>query len=151
MNKIEKQDNFTFWKRPWYKWVVLAAAILQLLDLLINIYEYVKISAIGILSPSEWADYAPSQIWQCAMNGVLIICFWGVFFIGVFAKSQKSAWLAESVVLFILSFACLTSGFPLHLFSLSFKGFCWLFILLLSFAEAVRYFLKYKKAAECGR
>ena len=57
-----KTDNgFTYWNRPWQKWAVLTAAVLQLLCLWMNIREYNSISAAGILSASQWAEYAAQK------------------------------------------------------------------------------------------
>lgn len=60
-----KRDGFTYWKRPWHKWVILVAALLQLLCLWMNLQEYNRISDAGFLSASEWADYAAQKGLQC--------------------------------------------------------------------------------------
>ncbi len=145
MNGTEKQDEFTYWKRSWHKWLILAVAIIQLLCLWMNIQEYNRIFTVGILSTSEWADYAASKNWQCAINGVMAGCFLGTFLIGIFAKSQRTARLAEGVLLLFLFFVCGTIGFTLHLFSLSGKGLVWILILLIAFGGAIHNFWQYRK------
>lgn len=142
----ENQDGFSFWKRPWHKWLILAAAILQLLCLWMNMREYSDISAAGILSDSEWADYAASKIWECAMNGLLLSCFSGTFLIGIFVQSQRAAWLAEGVYLLLLSFAWGLTGFALHLFSPDRKGLFVVSILLIAVGGAVHSFYQYRKS-----
>jgi len=137
MRGEEKQEGFSYWKRPWHKWLILAAAVLQLLCLWMNIQEYHSISAAGILSASQWADYAASKIWQCAMNGVMLTCFFGTFLIGVFVQSQRAARLAEGVLLLLLSFAWGAAGFALHLFSPDLRGLFGVLILLIAFGGAV--------------
>ncbi len=141
----EKRDGFSYWKRPWYKWLILATAILQLLCLWMNIREYHRIFTAGILSASEWAGYAASKKWQCAINGVLSSCFLGTFLIGIFAQSQRAARLAESVLLLLLSLAWGAAGFVLHLFTPSMKGLFWVLILLIAFGGAVHGFWQYRK------
>lgn len=80
---MEHSNGFTYWKRPWYQWLILAAAILQLLCLWINLQEYHDLSAAGILTGSAWADYAAQKRSQCALNGLLAACFSGHFLIGM--------------------------------------------------------------------
>ena len=145
MNVTEKQDGFTYWKRSWHKWLILAVAIIQLLCLWMNVQEYNKIFRAGILNDTEWADYAASKIWQCALNGVMAGCFLGTFLIGIFAKCQRTARLLEGMLLLLLFFVCGTVGFTLHIFSLSGKGLVWTLILLIAFGGAIYDFWQYKK------
>lgn len=111
-----KQDGFTYWKRPWDKWLILAAALLELLSLWMNLQEYNRISAAGFLSASEWADYAAQKGLQCGLNGILATSFFGIFFIGAFVRSQRRARLAAGVLLLLLALAweggrgCVASG-----------------------------------------
>jgi len=131
------KDEFVYWKRPGYKWVVLAAAVLQILCLWMNVREYNRIFAAGILSASEWEAYAASKIWQCALNGLLVYCFAGSFMIGMFVKSRREARMAETVFSLILALAWGAAGFLLHLFSASAKGAVWALILLIAIGGAV--------------
>ena len=94
---MEHSNGFTYWKRPWYQWLILAAAILQLLCLWMNLQEYHDLSAVGILTGSAWADYAAQKRSQCALNGLLAACFSGHFLIGICAHSPKAARLAEGI------------------------------------------------------
>ena len=141
----KKRTEFIYWKRPWHKWVVLVATLLQLPGLWMNIQEYNNISRIEILSAAEWASYASQKYWQCAISGVLIICLLGTFLIGTFAQSWKGAKLSEGFLLLFLAFAWGIAGFVLHPLSSIGKGLFWTLILLIAFGGAVYNLLQYRK------
>lgn len=145
MHNIKGHTEFTYWKRPWHKWLVLVAVFSQFLCLWMNIQEYNDISRAGILSASEWANYVAQKNWQCAINGVLVVCFLGTFLIGIFAQSQKGARLIEGLFLLFLALAWGVVGFTLHLISLSGKGLFWSLILLMASGGAIYDLLQYHK------
>ena len=145
MRNIKSHSEFTYWKRPWHKWLVLVAALSQLLCLWMNIQEYNNISRAGVLSVSELTSYVSQKNWQCAINGVLATCFLGTFLIGIFARSQKGVRLSEGLLLLCLALAWGVAGFTLHFISLSYKGIFWLLILLIAFGGAVHNILQYHK------
>lgn len=103
MDDRQKQEEFSYWKRPWGKWFTLAGGIFELLALWLNVREYNRIAAAGIFSPAAWADYADSKIHLCASNGILAILFLGSFLVGNLARSQRSARRAEGLLLLILA------------------------------------------------
>jgi len=144
MYNADKQDRFSYWKRPWQKWFVLIAAILQLLCLWMNIQEYKEISSIPIFSASELASFAASTKWQCAINGVLLGCFSGTFLIGIFAKSQRAARLAEGILLLALFVAWGAAGFVLRPFPPNMRLF-WALMLLIAFGGAIYSLWQYRK------
>lgn len=145
MHDMKKSNGFTYWKRPWHKWLILATAVLQLLCLWMNIREYHNVSAAGILSVSEWASYAAQKNFQCALNGMMAACFLGIFLIGILAHSQKVARPAEGILLLLLAFAWGVTGLALRLFSLSGKGLFGVLILILALGGAAYDLLKYRK------
>lgn len=140
-----KRDGFTYWKRPWDKWLILAAAILEILSLWMNLQEYNRISAAGFLSASEWADYAAQKGLQCGLNGILAASFFGIFLIGAFARSQRRARLAEGVLLLLLALAWGAVGAASHLALRNGQGFLWGLLLLLAFGAAAYKFWRYRK------
>ena len=89
MIDTEKSENFIYWRRPWQKWLVLIAGILQLINLSLNVQEYKDIAKVGIFSSYEWESYAVQQSFVCALNGLTAAIFLGIFLIGIFARSQK--------------------------------------------------------------
>ena len=141
-----KTDNgFTYWNRPWQKWAVLTAAVLQLLCLWMNIREYNSISAAGILSASQWAEYAAQKSFQCVLNGMVAAYFSGIFLIGILVHSQKAARLAEGILLLLLAFAWGAAGFALPLFSLNGRGIFGVLLLVLMLAGAAYGLWQYRK------
>ena len=136
---------FTYWKRPWHKWIILAAAILQLLCLWMNLREYNDIAAVGILNASEWASFAVQKIFQCALNGITAACFFGFFLIGILVHSQKALRLAEGILLLFLAFAWGATGLSLQLFSLHGKGLFSIILFILMLAGAAYGFLQWRK------
>ena len=43
---MQKTRSYTYWKKPWAKWCVLAAGLLQLLALWINLNDYRQVSSV---------------------------------------------------------------------------------------------------------
>ena len=120
----EDRTNYAYWKRPWHKWIVFAAALIQLWPLWQNIREYHSISNMGILSASEWTTYALQKNWQCALNGFLF---------------------ANGLLLLLLSLAWGAAGIVLHLLSSPGKALQWSFILLIGLGGAVYSLSSYRK------
>ena len=143
---MEHSNGFTYWKRPWYQWLILTAAILQLLCLWMNLQEYHDLSAAGILTGSAWADYAAQKRSQCALNGLLAACFSGHFLIGICAHSPKAARLAEGIFLLLLALAWGAAGLALQLFSRNGKGALAVLILASALTGAVYSLLKFRKS-----
>lgn len=144
---VTGNDKFAYWKRPWHKWIVLTAGVLQLVFLWMNIREYNGISSAGILSASAWADFAAWKHLQCSINGILAVLLMGFFAIGVSAGTQKKARLAESVLMLLSASGWIAAGAVLHMFSSDGKGLVFILIFLLTLAASAYSFCKYKKAA----
>lgn len=141
----KKRSEFTYWKRPWHKWAILIAALAQLLCLWMNIQEYNQISKSDFLTASEWTDYMTQKNWQCSISGLLIICFLGIFLIGILARSPQMAKLLETLLLLFLTLAWGVTGFTFHLFSSYSKGIFGSLILLIAFGGTVHNLLQYRK------
>lgn len=145
MRGAGKQSGFSYWKRSWHKWFVLAAAGIQLLSLWMNLREYRAISAAGVFSASELTGYAVSKMWLCMINGLLAGSFLGVFLIGMFAQSQRMARLSDGVLLLLLFFVWGAAGVALRPFPSVREGFFWALILLTAFGGAVYSFWQCQK------
>ena len=95
--------DYSYWKWSWVKWLVLAAGLLELVQLGMSIREYRYISEAGILSDQAWASFAVQEKLQFVLKGALAACFFGTFLIGALCRSRKQARLAESALLLALA------------------------------------------------
>ena len=53
---MRNEALFTYWKRPWHKWLILAAAVLQLLSLWLDLRQYRQIVDARVFSAAEMAS-----------------------------------------------------------------------------------------------
>ena len=105
MREDKGPANKPYWRWPWARWLVLAAGLLELALLGMNVREYRFISGAGILSDEAWASFAAQQKLQFVLNGTLAVCFLGTYLIGTLTRSQKQARLAEFFLLLALAIA----------------------------------------------
>lgn len=134
MKHTEQAQPFTYWKRPWGKWCILAAGLLQLAALWGNIGEYRQyqdLAARGVISPSLLATLAADCNYSCALNGMAAAGFLSVFLIGCFARSQRAARLAEGCSLLGLALVWSVMGFGLGLAVSDGQKILWAVFLLL--------------------
>lgn len=105
MDNRQQQENFSYWKRPGQRWLCLAAGILQLLALGLNIIDYSRISAVAgkIFTDSGWTEYTADTIQTCAIKGIAALCFLGVFLIGRLARSKRASQRAEGILFLFLA------------------------------------------------
>lgn len=99
----------SYYKRPWFKWVSLALALLQIWTLKTNIQDYIINTSAGIFSPPELQKYAVAKEFGCVMNVLLITLFLGEFLISVLAKSSRQQTNGNCTVLIIMAAELLLS------------------------------------------
>lgn len=145
MDNTLSSDPYRFWKRPWQKWVVLAAGIAQLLTLRMTVREYRTIRRLGILSSSAWLDYRADAHMQCALQALSAILFLGGFLIGVLAKSKQGAMLSERIFLICLTLFWGILGVLLQLPTLHSTRLLWSLILLLLAVSSIYSLLKSRR------
>lgn len=137
MQKGEAVESFSYWKRPYHKWVILAAAILQFLCLWINIRKFRDVTQAGIFSAAEWENYTAQKGLQCAINGLTAAAFLGSFLIGVLARSRKAARLAEGMLLLCLALFWGAGGLVFHLAVAGSGRVIWILLLLSALGGSV--------------
>lgn len=103
MREDKGPGDYSYWKWSWAKWLVLAAGLLELVQLGMNIREYHDLSGAGIFSGQAWTAYAAQVKRQCVLEGSVAACFFGTFLIGALCRSRKQARLAECVLLLALA------------------------------------------------
>ena len=99
---MRNEALFTYWKRPWHKWLILAAAVLQLLSLWLDLRQYRQIVDARVFSAAEMASYTHDTALRCAFSGLMAACFFAALLIGLLARSKRAARMAEGVLLLAL-------------------------------------------------
>ena len=137
MRYMRKSDDFTYWKRPWQRWLVLVTGIFQVISLSLNIQEYKDIVQAGIFSSTACDSYSVEQSFQCAINGLTAAIFLGIFLIGIFVRSQKGARKAEGIFLLVVALIWGIVGFVLQLTSQSGIRNIWGLLLIVLFGGSI--------------
>ena len=90
---MQKTRSYTYWKKPWAKWCVLAAGLLQLLALWINLNDYRQVSSVWdqIMSEDAWKSYASNMLFNCSLNGFMVLLFFACLLNGSLARSERTA------------------------------------------------------------
>lgn len=145
MLNLEKSSTFTYWKQPWHKWIILATAILQIFSLCMEIGEYKKISAAGILSSSALENYTLGHNLKCASRVFLTILFLGTFLIGSFARNKKQDKMAESGLCLLTALLWGAAGFIFRFASPNRIGVFWIILLLFTLGGGIYTFWREKK------
>ena len=114
----EKEDGkFSYWKRPWGKWCLLAASVLLVIVLLMDISDYRDILSAGVLSPEAQAQYIAGQQFGFALRGLNISIFLGIFVVGQISRSERMARHNEGILLLLLLVGWMAAGMTWGLFS----------------------------------
>lgn len=103
---MNKQVPFSYLKRPWAKWCFFVAGLLQIPLMFENMREFRLLEESGIYSPAQLSEYLMQYKFICMLHLACATVFLGVFLISIFARSKKSAKLAESILLFAASVIC---------------------------------------------
>lgn len=100
---MQKTRSYTYWKKPWAKWCVLAAGLLQLLALWINLNDYRQVSSVWdqIMSEDAWKSYASQTILSCSIKAFTAALFFGILIVGGAARSEKAARRGEGITLLL--------------------------------------------------
>ncbi len=90
---MEQSERYTYWKKPWHKWVVLGGAILEMTALWGKFDDYRAMSKVEIrselFSPSQWEIYAAQQHFQFALSSIIIAILLASFLIGFLFTVKK--------------------------------------------------------------
>ena len=91
--------QFTYWQKPWLKWVFLVLGILQGFMLYEKIRDYQMVIGSEIFSSEQLIRYMGQQKFSCLITVILFLGFTGIFLIGTLARNRRSAELAEALLL----------------------------------------------------
>lgn len=142
MKKDTGGENFTYWKRPWAKWCVLAGAVLQLAAMEMKLREYRTVVDSGVFSEQVRAEYIAGTRLSLACSGLLAAMLLGAFCIGCLARSKRQARLAESVLFLVLAAAWAGAYFLLGMHT---RGLIWAFFLVMLLGSGGYSFWEWKK------
>ena len=132
---MQKTRSYTYWKKPWAKWCVLAAGLLKLLALWINLNDYRQVSSVWdqIMSEDAWKSYASNMLFNCSLNGFMVLMFFACLLNGSLARSERTARRNDGITL--LLWAVLWGAARLCFPQLWYSGqkrFWWLLLLLMA-------------------
>lgn len=142
MKKETGDTGYTFWKRPWGKWCVLAGAVLQLAAMEMKLREYRTVVDSGVFSEQVRAEYIAGTRLSLACSGLLAAMLLGAFCIGCLAHSKRQARLAESVLFLVLAAAWAGAYFLLGMHT---RGLIWAFFLVMLLGSGGYSFWEWKK------
>lgn len=142
MKKDTGGENFTYWKRPWVKWCVLAGAVLQLAAMEMKLREYRTVVDSGVFSEQVRAEYIAGTRLSLACSGLLAAMLLGAFCIGCLARSKRQARLAESVLFLVLAAAWAGAYFLLGMHT---RGLIWTVFLVMLLGSGGYSFWEWKK------
>ena len=91
--------QFNYWGKAWMKWAVLAGGLLTLFSLYEKIRDYQIVVESEIYSNEMLIRYMAQQKFSCLTTLICTLVFFGVFLIGSFARSRRSAKRAEALLL----------------------------------------------------
>ena len=131
MKNSKASEPFTYWKRPWGRWIVLAAAAAQLICLWQSISDYQTISELGdsIFSADAFEKWKTEQLFQCSLYGIATVIFLGAFLIGTLSHSKRTATMAEGFLLFLIGISWLMTGLIFDFVSLKNWKILWLLVI----------------------
>ena len=137
---MQKTRSYTYWKKPWAKWCVLAAGLLQLLALWMSLSDYWEVSSVWnhIMSEDAWKSYASQTILSCSIKAFTAVLFFGILIVGGAARSEKAARRGEGILLLTLALFWGAAGACFPLLRFSGQGhFWWLLLLLMALSGGV--------------
>lgn len=138
---MNQNDKFTYWKKPWHKWALLVATVLQMIALYLKIQDFHKISRPKIrnelFGQAGWESYVADQYFQYALSILLICVCLSSFFIGLFARSKKAVDISMSTLLISITLLWGIVGFVIPVFPDKTNMIFWLIILIASFGVSI--------------
>lgn len=136
---MNQSEPFSYWKKPWHKWMVLGGAVLQMVALWLRIQDFIGVyqHKAALFSLSKWENYAHHQLMQFTLSGLLIIIFLGCFIIGFFARSNKSVHTSTGILLLFVTLVWGLAGFLMNAASQTSTMVLWGAILLVSLIGSI--------------
>ena len=127
MNNDNSSEQFTYWKRPWGKWIVLLAAAVNFICFDQNVSDYHEFSSVmeQIYSTNEFEKWKIEKLFSCSTYGIATAIFLGEFLIGALSHRKRTAEMAGGLLLLIVGISWLIIGFMLDFVSLNNQKIFW--------------------------
>ena len=97
--------GYSYWKRPGLRWLLPAAAGLQLLSLWMRVGDLRETAGVAdrLMSSALWEEYLAQESFQCAISSLLAGLFLGAWLLGFFVKSRRQADLGTGILCLALA------------------------------------------------
>jgi len=118
MNRHDSTD-FSYWKKPWHKHILLLMVILEVIQLISGITDLRELKEAAVFSTEFMAEYELTQKARFALDGSMAAVFLAMLVIGETARSKASARLAEGIALTVWAVVWIAAGTVLGLFDLN--------------------------------
>ena len=103
---MNTDKTFSYWKKPYQKWLLLLQAILVFINLYFNMQHLIYINnpevRYKMFSQSQWEERVMQLGFSFAINSILISMLLGCFIIGCIVKSEKTARRSEGILFIVL-------------------------------------------------
>ena len=146
---MDRPESYAYWKKPWHKWMVLGATILQIVALWWKVDGFRTISRIEIrtelFSQSQWESYVTQQQFQFALSSMIIAIFLASFFIGFFVHSKKMADFTTGILLIVLGLLWCMIGFLIPIFTQQAMTILWVVLLVVALGGGTHTIWKSRK------
>lgn len=148
-----ENKSFAFWKRPWHRWLILAAAAVQLLACGVGVATYLDIADAGprIMSAEEWAEYSAGMALSCSAQALCAASFFSMFLIGALAKRSSAANKAAGILLLIVALCWGLGGLAFGLATSKTRLFFWLLVLAVALIGGLYSLRKSRKERAEGK
>lgn len=132
MDPERNENTYSYWKYPRHKWMVLTAAVVQLLLMAANLQNYQRLYTLrDFFGPDELDGRAESTLILALLSGLVAAMCLGELLIGALARGREDALWGKGLLLALIAGAWGVLGLALHLFSLSGWGLIALLMLAL--------------------
>ena len=100
---MDNENKFSYWKKPWMKWLTLVVGLMQFPMVFEKMREMRIVGTTQIFTAEKLSEYMVRMKFGCITTFVVGIGFIGIFLIGTFAKSERQARIAEALLLIAIA------------------------------------------------
>ncbi len=149
MKRYQKAE-FTYWRKPWHKWIVLALVVIEIVCVLHlwDEYRFVCDNATKLFAEEAFKAYQINQIFTMLLFSLCAFTFFACFVVGMFAKTRKAARLSEGVFFAVMAIAWIAASFVVPFIVPGGPRFRWGMLLVVLIGAAVYSYMESRKGDE---